>query len=146
MDKNDLKTNVGVWMNGLVKLKNAGFSAEDITSLNVEISELIGELLTYYDPRYYDQGNDSSYLIVKNSIEELWDGIISMKKAGFEMHDIYDVIDDIKDAYSLVSDAYKDDIYDDDDEYDDDDDDDEYDDDDNDDNNGFDVSKFFPKK
>jgi len=133
----DSKTLTGSFVNGLLKLKNAGFSEEDIDSISTETSEFMEQLLLYYDHidlRFQE--------FAKNSLDEWFDGIIALRQAGFGFEDVMNYMEDIKNAYYYIE---NDDLYNDDDDedyYDDFDDEDE--DDDNDDD--FDPRKFFPRK
>jgi hypothetical protein len=132
------KTLTGSFVNGLLKLKKAGFSEEDIDSISTETSEFMEQLLLYYDHidfRFQE--------FAKNSLDEWFDGIIALRKAGYSTDDVMNYMGDIKNAYYYIE---NDDLYDEDDDEDyyDDFDDDDDDEDDND--NDFDPRKFFPRK
>lgn len=136
------KTLIGIWMKGLIRLKKEGFSEGQIADINAETSHLVELLL-----QFYDYGDADLYEVPNKSVEDWFNGILDLKRAGFTFEEISQLMEDIKNAYYYIEHEYdawdeeEDNDYDDYDDYDDEDDEDDQEDDDD-----FDPKKFFPKR
>lgn len=156
MENHYSNTPIGAWLKGIVKLKKEKFSSEEISEINAETSELLESIL-----EHFIQIDNKNIESISGMIEDWFNGIAEMKKAGEEMDIIMDTLGNIKDAfYFSRPESESDDL----DEFDDDeeesflrafknfnddaDDTDDYDDDDDDtdDDDDFDPKKFFPKR
>ncbi len=112
------RTYVLEWFQGIKKLKDEGFRADDISEINSLIAELLQNVLDYL---HEDNGLQvQGYL--KSLIIDIFDGVIILKKSGFGMNRITGVLEEMKSAYPVI---LSEDDYDDND--DDEDEDDEYD-------------------
>lgn len=138
------KTLIGLWMKGLIRLKKEGFSEGQIADINAETSHLVELLL-----QFYDYGDTDLYEVPNKSVEDWFNGILDLKRAGFTFEEISQFMEDIKNAYYYIEHEYDewDEEEDEDNDYDDyDDGDDEDDEDDEGDDDDFDPKKFFPKR
>lgn len=154
--EDNTKSAIGAWINGMLLLKKAGFNKSQIMEISMESSEIFELLIqqySYEDIRYQD--------LLKDSLKELFEGLVLLKRSGFSWEEISNILEDIKNAY-FYADSFpleRDDDDDDDflgpfgeygysdyEEDDDENDDDEEDDDDDGNNDDFNPKKFFPKK
>lgn len=139
-------TPIGMCIQGIIKLKNAGFSKDEIEDINISVHDVLRYLLTYYA-----EHDIEFHFLIASALEELIDGIIELKRNGFTTEEITDLVSDIAYSYEAALPNDSNDLWtnDNDDDFDDDEDfdDDDFDDDDeDDDDDSIDPRKFFPGK